>query len=479
MPRLGTWHHPSDRAASRPISHSERQRYEADYRFSLARLREYGEQVALLARRADGEDGALKPPLLDNRRQNYFEIIACRKPLLGFTGSLRQLSQVIPYVVSAPFYFAGKIELGIMTQTANALIKVNDALTFFVTYYVALADFKSVLDRLTSFEPVRLRKPESLGFRTQPTRRQLPLAISISAMSRRACRTDARSSESSQSPVLRPEEPVLLTGPSGSGKSTLFRVVSGIWPFGKGQIEIPAGARVMLLPQKPYIPIGTLRGALAYPAPHDHVDEATLRAALEETLLLPKLIDELDVDDIWYQRLSGGEQQRLAIARALLVKPDWLFLDEATTAMDEAMEGARSIMCCAEKLPQTTVVSIGHRGTLQKFHKRRLEMHPVGTGSSHRPQRSKRKLIAAEVLRLSRDAPRACRRADCPPRTHSPAARRSPPPRLAATANPQAPRSCPSGRQRQRAVGAMASPPRRKENFGVAEKINRAEGRPR
>ena len=152
-----------------------------------------------------------------------------------------------------------------------------------------------------------------------------------------------------------PEEPVLLTGPSGSGKSTLFRVVSGIWPFGKGQIEIPSGARVMLLPQKPYIPIGTLRGALTYPAPPDHVDEATLRAALEDALL-PGLIGELDVDDIWSQRLSGGEQQRLAIARALLVKPDWLFLDEATTAMDEAMEG-KVYHVLAEKLPQTTIVS--------------------------------------------------------------------------------------------------------------------------
>ncbi|HEY1736703.1 MAG TPA: ABC transporter ATP-binding protein/permease [Methylovirgula sp.] len=353
----------------------ERQRYEADYRFSLARLREYGEQVALL--KGEATEKIALGQRFANIVKNYFQLIACRTPLLIFTSSFAQLSQVIPYVVSAPFYFAGKIELGIMTQTANAFGKVNEALTFFVTYYVSLADFKSVLDRLISFDDV-IGEAEALTFEPGEPRDNAGTQPHVNLGDVTARLPNGREIVSQANLQLSAEEPVLLTGPSGSGKSTLFRVVSGIWPFGKGQIEIPPGARVMLLPQKPYIPIGTLRGALTYPAPPDHIDEATLRAALEAALL-PALADDLDVDDIWSQRLSGGEQQRLAIARALLAKPDWLFLDEATTAMDEAMEG-KIYHVLAEKLPQTTIVSIGHRSTLHKFHKRRLEMHPVDSG---------------------------------------------------------------------------------------------------
>jgi putative ATP-binding cassette transporter len=362
-----------------------RQRYEADYRFSLARLREYGEQVALL--RGESTEKIALGKRFAAIIKNYFEIIGCRKVLLVFTSAFTQFSQVIPYIVSAPFYFAGKIELGIMTQTANAFGRVNEALTFFVTYYVSLADFKSVLDRLTSFDNA-IEKAQALAFEpaVQKELAQKELAqetagtlaeLSLGDLTARL--PNGREIVSQVNLHLSADEPVLLTGPSGSGKSTLFRVVSGIWPFGQGMIEVPKGARVMLLPQKPYIPIGTLRAALTYPAPPDHFDDAALRAALEAALL-PGLIEDLDVDDMWSQRLSGGEQQRLAIARALLAKPDWLFLDEATTAVDEAME-AKIYRVLSEMLPQTAIVSIGHRSTLQQFHKRRLEMHPVDDGT--------------------------------------------------------------------------------------------------
>ncbi len=177
---------------------------------------------------------------------------------------------------------------------------------------------------------------------------------------------------------LAARQPAVLTGPSGSGKSTLFRAIAGIWPFGEGNISVPASARVMLLPQKPYIPIGTLRAAIAYPQPPDRYDDATLRDALVGAKL-DDLVGKLDVEDIWSQRLSGGEQQRLAVARALLAKPDWLFLDEATTAMDEPME-AEIYNILVENLPETTIVSIGHRTTVAQFHKRRLEMRAAGAG---------------------------------------------------------------------------------------------------
>lgn len=353
-----------------------KQRYEADFRFSLARLREYGEQVALLRGEPTEKIGL-------GRRfsaiiKNYFEIVACRKPLLAFTSSFTQLSQVIPYIVSAPFYFAKKIELGTMTQTANAFGQVNEALTFFVNYYVSLAEFRAVLDRLTSFDAA-IEKAQALGLETGPAQKKRAAAGELSLGDVTAHLPNGKEIVKEVNLLLAGDERVLLSGPSGSGKSTLFRVVSGIWPFGKGQIEIPEGSKVMLLPQKPYIPIGSLRAALTYPAPADRFETQVIHDALE-TAQLSHLREELDVEDIWSQRLSGGEQQRLAIARALLVKPDWLFLDEATTALDEPME-AKIYQALSEKLPQTAIISIGHRGTLQQFHKRRLEMQPSGAGT--------------------------------------------------------------------------------------------------
>ncbi len=172
-------------------------------------------------------------------------------------------------------------------------------------------------------------------------------------------------------------EPVVLTGPSGSGKSTFLRVISGIWPYATGAITLPE-AKILLLPQRPYIPIGTLRAAVTYPANPDSYGNAAILEALDAAQL-GDLTGALDVDDNWQQRLSGGEQQRLAIARALLAKPDWLFLDEATSAMDEAMEASIYEML-ARKLAKTTIVSIGHRTSLAQFHKRHLEMRPSRRG---------------------------------------------------------------------------------------------------
>jgi putative ATP-binding cassette transporter len=183
--------------------------------------------------------------------------------------------------------------------------------------------------------------------------------------------------------TFRAGEPTLVAGPSGSGKSTMFRGISGIWPFGDGHISVPADARIMLLPQKPYIPIGTLRNAVTYPAaPGTYSDEEVTEAL--NAVELPLLAHQLDQEDIWAQRLSGGEQQRLAIARALLAKPDWLFLDEATAAVDEALE-AVLYQQLAHRLPRTTIVSIGHRSTLSAFHERRVEMQ-VGRDGTFVPR---------------------------------------------------------------------------------------------
>jgi putative ATP-binding cassette transporter len=351
-----------------------RQQYEADFRFSLARLREYAEQVALLG----GEDAEQKSLTRSFSAivRNYFQMISCRKRLTGFTSSYGQISPFIPYIVAAPFYFAGKITLGIMTQTARAFGSVNDSLTFFVTYYVSLADFKSVLDRLTSFDAA-LERAHAYGTGLHPSGSVMNAGKNLDLAAFTLALPDGRVIVQSSDLQFEEKQSVLLTGPSGSGKSTLFRAISGIWPFGEGTITLPAGSRVMLLPQKPYLPIGTLKAAITYPSQPDDFDDDAVRDVLTAAQL-DHFIDNLDVEDIWSQRLSGGEQQRLSLARALLAKPDWLFLDEATAAMEESME-AKIYECLAERLPDTTIVSIGHRTSLAQFHKRYLAMHPAGT----------------------------------------------------------------------------------------------------
>lgn len=352
------------------------QRYEADFRFSLARLREYGEQVALL----DGEKAERQIVMgrFNNVIGNFWQIVNLRKRLMAFTASYGQISPIIPYVIAAPFYFLGKVQLGTLTQTAGAFGRVEGALNFFVDYYVTLADYKSVIDRLTTFNEAidrarQLgRKPPHIDITSQPRD-----GVSVNGLT--LSLPDGRTIVSVDGLDLRKGESALLTGPSGSGKSTLLRAISGIWPFGQGRIGVPDGASVMLLPQRPYLPLGTLRGAVTYPGVAGTYSDAAIREALAAARL-PELVDRLDHEDAWSARLSGGEQQRLAIARALLAKPDWLFLDEATSALDEFTEAALYRML-AERLPGTTLVSIGHRSTLLAMHTRHLEMQPKPDGT--------------------------------------------------------------------------------------------------
>jgi putative ATP-binding cassette transporter len=353
----------------------QRQRYEADFRFSLARLREYSEQIALL--KGERAERRLAMGRFGRIFDNYLQIVDRRKQLMAFTSTYGQISPFIPYIVAAPFYFAGKIQLGVMSQTAGAFSRVEGALNFFVTYYTSLADFKAVLDRLSSFDAAidqAHAMEHASDIVTAPAS-----AGEIGVAGLELALPDGRVIVTRAQLTFQPGEAVLLSGHSGSGKSTLFRAISGVWPFGEGAISVPAGASVMLLPQKPYIPIGTLRNAVTYPQDAAHFDDAALRKALENALMGP-FIERLDEEDNWGQRLSGGEQQRLAVARALLAKPDWLFLDEATSALDEPTEAALYRLL-ADHLPGTTVVSIGHRSTLAAFHQRRIVMEKNADGA--------------------------------------------------------------------------------------------------
>ena len=347
----------------------QRQQVEADFRFSLVRLREYTEQVALLS----GEPA--EQSLLSRRFgaviANYLALVNRRKKLLTFTASFSQLSTIIPYVFTAGFYFAGKIPLGVMTQTAGAFSRVESALTFFINYYTSLAGFKSVVDRLTSFDSAieRARALEASG----PMRAIVPSgAGAVTLEHLHIALPDGRPIVEATDLAFKAGERVLLAGPSGSGKSTLFRVVAGIWPFGEGRIEIPEGAQVMIVPQKPYIPIGTLRAAIAYPAAPDVYADDDIRRVLEDARL-GFLAGDLDHEDTWSQRLSGGEQQRIVLARAMLARPQWLFLDESTSALDEKLE-SDLYRTLVERLPNTAIVSISHRSTLGAWHSRHMEM---------------------------------------------------------------------------------------------------------
>jgi putative ATP-binding cassette transporter len=349
----------------------ERQRREADFRFSLARLREYSEQIALL-----GGEGAERASLA--RRfgalvTNFYAIINLRKKLVSFTATYNQLSVIIPFVLTAPFYFAGKIKFGVLRQAADGFDSVEGSLAFFISYYVSLSDYKSVLDRLASFDAAADRADELIA--AQPTiraeRRDIGLDVSLAL-------PDGRRIVEARGVELSPGESILLTGPSGSGKSTLFRAVAGVWPYCDGRIAIPAGAKVMLLPQRPYVPIGSLARAVAYPEEPEAYSRHAIVEALEAARL-PAFVGSIEEEANWGQRLSGGEQQRVAIARALLAEPDWLFLDEATSALDEKLESEIYTML-AERLPKTTVVSIGHRSSLLAFHRRHIAMEPTDGG---------------------------------------------------------------------------------------------------
>ncbi len=352
------------------------ERYEANFRFALARLREYGEQIALL-------NGALAE--IDHLRRrfrevirNFLDILVRRLKLTGFTFAWSQMSVAFPYIFMGAYYFADKMTLGEMQQGSSAFGRVEGALAFFMSAYATLASYKATIDRLTTFREA-MGNAETIG--TAPPRIEhgpkTSVTLGVQGLTLRL--PDGRAIIRVGDLELAEGEAVLLTGPSGSGKSTFFRALAGIWPYGDGDIRTPKDRSVMLLPQRPYIPLGSLRAALSYPSvPGAFSDDVILQALA--AVKLDAFADRLDDDDNWSMRLSGGEQQRLAMARALLAKPDWLFLDEATASLDEPSE-AVVYRALADLMPRTTIVSIGHRSTLMAFHKRKLELQPQQDGS--------------------------------------------------------------------------------------------------
>lgn len=355
----------------------EQQRYEADFRFNLVRVRENSEQIALLS----GE-GAERERLFDRFSRvagNWYTIMSRNKRLTAFTASYSQAAVIVPYALVAPAYFAKKIQLGDMMQTGSAFGSVQRALSFFVSNYRSIAEWRAVVARLDGFE-MSVRSTGRLALQA-PTIGVIPAdgRRDISLDQLRVNLPNGTQLVAADAFTIQAPERVLVTGPSGSGKSTLFRAIAGVWPFGTGTIVIPEKAKLMMLPQRPYFPVGALRDAVVYPAARGAFDTARIRDALI-AVGLPDLAGRLEEDGHWNRMLSLGEQQRLGLARALLHAPDYLFLDEATASLDEPSE-ARLYRLLAEKLPQATIVSIGHRSTLDAFHTRKVTM--VGNGGIH------------------------------------------------------------------------------------------------
>ena len=348
------------------------QKLEADFRFSMVRLRETAESVAFYNGAAK-EESFLSNRFMTLLRNTLF-IIKKQKQLSWLTNSYAQIAIIFPFVVAVPRYLSQNISLGGLMQIANCFGKVQDAMSYFVDVYASLAEWQSCAERLLSFdkhiaaiEKETEEKSGSLVREETPDRLRLTdVTISVPAMDENK-RT--REIISSASCTIKSGEHVILKGPSGSGKSTLLRTLAGFWPYVKGHISMPAPSEMMFIPQKPYIPMGTSAEAASYPL--ETADEEILSPLLVECGL-SHLMEKPDTEADWSHILSLGEQQKLAFVRVFLRKPKWVFLDEATSAMDEETEEKMSRLLTA--LPGTTVISIGHRSTLDKWHNRVLRI---------------------------------------------------------------------------------------------------------
>jgi putative ATP-binding cassette transporter len=343
---------------------------EADLRYALTRLRENGESIAILGGEEEERAGLAK--LLSNVVRAWAKLAGQYMRTMFVSHGNFVIASVIPVILCSPKYLDGSMTLGQVMQAAAAFIQVQYAFNWIVDNYPRLAEFAASarrvanlmvsLDKLDAADVSAIKRGEVAGERAAIRLKDVSVEL-----------TDGTVVIDDADVVVQLGEKVLLAGDSGSGKSTLVRAISGLWPWGEGEISLKPGARLFMMPQRPYVPLGTLRRAATYPQAADSLDDAAVRQALEK-VGLGHVIERLEEEDVaWDQVLSGGEKQRLGFARLLLEKPDIVVMDEATSALDTESQ-AKLMSMLGEELPDLAVISVGHRAELEQFHERKLNL---------------------------------------------------------------------------------------------------------
>ncbi|HZH45102.1 MAG TPA: ABC transporter ATP-binding protein/permease [Roseococcus sp.] len=379
---------------------------EADFRFGLTRARESGEGIALIRGEEDERRGLNK--LFGNVRGALRKLMSSQRNLMWLTSAYGTLAMIFPTVVASPAYFAGAITLGGLMQIGAAFGQVQGALSWLVDSYPRIAEWRSAVTRMVTFREVVEELDALVSDPTQPT-----IAVSEGTADSLVFRNlevafaNGTTVINGANAEIKAGERVLIQGESGTGKSTLFRAIGGLWPWGAGEISTPPRESMMFMPQRPYLPLGTLKGALSYPAdPNTYSDEDCAAALIR--VGLTQLPPRLDEEERWDRVLSLGEQQRLAFARLFLHKPAWIFMDEATAALDEKNQDAM-MQLVLDELPESALVSIGHRPGLEAFHTRTLQLQRAEGGARlskppPRPRKPKRSLLPRwkNALKLAR-----------------------------------------------------------------------------
>lgn len=348
------------------------EKFNADFRFSLVRLRENSESVALY--RGEDRERSHFMARFGNIFGNFRQIMRRTRQLNWWVSGYGQAAVIFPVLVSLPAYFAKVIEIGAIMQISSAFGQVQGALSFIVNSYTDLAGWHAVVDRMRFFEQA-MRSIESIRAASANIVRMDGDRLRLRNVNIRLPKGRELIHELDLD--LASGGRLLVMGPSGSGKSTLIRTIAGIWPFGEGTIELPERDIALFMPQKPYLPLGTLRDALLYPHGDPSMADKDLVAILDRAGLAG-LTGLLDESRMWAQVLSLGEQQRLAFGRIFLQRPAWVFMDEATSSMDEPAECAM-YETLLKTLPQTAIVSVGHRSSLLSYHDSRIVL--IGDGN--------------------------------------------------------------------------------------------------
>ncbi|WP_460418606.1 ABC transporter ATP-binding protein/permease [Pseudomonas sp. microsymbiont 2] len=340
----------------------------ANFRYALMRLRENAENIAFY-QGAQVERGTLLGRFFA-LIGNAWALVFRNLKFSGFNLGVSQVAVVFPFILQAPRFFSGAIKLGDVMQTAQAFGQVQDSLSFFRESYDTFAQYRATLDRLTGFLDANQQAS------TLPRVASVEQAHALAIEGLQVLRPDGHALIKDLELNLHSGQALLIRGPSGSGKTTLLRALAGLWPYAEGEVRRPLGTQALFLSQRPYLPLGDLRTAIAYPAQGEPADAARMQQALRQ-VNLAHLAERLDEPRDWSRILSLGEQQRLAFARVLFNRPQVVFLDESTSAMDEGLEHALYSLL-RTGLPTTLLVSVGHRSTLAGFHSHRLEVDGQG-----------------------------------------------------------------------------------------------------